>query len=24
LVGDGQGTSILLKNRRDQDPANFV
>ncbi|MCC3409274.1 MAG: glutathione S-transferase family protein [Microcoleus sp. PH2017_10_PVI_O_A] len=24
LVGDGQGTPILLKNRRDQDPANFV
>ncbi|MEG4351042.1 glutathione S-transferase family protein [Microcoleus sp. LAD1_D3] len=24
LVGDGQGSPILLKNRRDQDPANFV
>ncbi|TAG96144.1 MAG: glutathione S-transferase family protein [Oscillatoriales cyanobacterium] len=24
LVGDGQGTPILLKNRRDQDPTNFV
>lgn len=24
LVGEGQGTPILLKNRRDQDPANFV
>ena len=24
LVGDGQGTPILLKHRRDQDPANFV
>ncbi|WP_377476115.1 MAG: glutathione S-transferase family protein [Microcoleus anatoxicus] len=24
LVGDGQGAPILLKNRRDQDPANFV
>ncbi|MEG4306128.1 glutathione S-transferase family protein [Microcoleus sp. D3_18a_C4] len=24
LVGDGQGSPILLKHRRDQDPANFV
>jgi len=24
LVGDGQGTPILLKHRRDQDPANFA
>ncbi len=24
LVGDGQGTPIPLKDRRDQDPANFV
>ncbi|PSB18183.1 glutathione S-transferase [filamentous cyanobacterium Phorm 46] len=24
LVGEGQGSPILLKNRRDQDPANFV
>ena len=24
LVGDSQGTPILLKHRRDQDPANFV
>jgi glutathione S-transferase len=24
LVGDGQGAPILLKHRRDQDPANFV
>ncbi|MEG4960542.1 MULTISPECIES: glutathione S-transferase family protein [unclassified Microcoleus] len=24
LVGDGKGSPILLKHRRDQDPANFV